>query len=410
MRILFGALSSFGFLFPAIAIAEELQRRGHSVAFATDPSMQPVLTEAGMERIPRGNPDGPSFQIQYAGHPAESIRQVRHLTRAIEIYAPDVLVGTELAHGTIVAGEYNGVLTAMIGLGAYLWETRETSRIQNQQRREWIRERHRRWVQSMQLTRRAFGLPGRLVGPEETNPLLGDLYFLRSVAELEGQDEVEALPPQVHLVGGCLWSNVREDDELASWLAQAAAAEHPVVYAQMGRFFEQPGFWSELVEAFADRELRLAVSVGRMDRPVGQIPSNFFVRGHVPQELVLPHARAVICTSTTTPVIGALTQGVPLLLLPGGGGGEQGDLINRCLRAGVARYLGSSQATARNILEEVQVLLTDGNPLLQSVRALQPAFARAGGVLTAADQLERLAHNRMSIPRGGQTPMPARVP
>lgn len=399
MRYLFSALSSYGFLFPSVAIAQELARRGHSVAFATDPSMGPALAGAGMERIPRGAVDGPSFQIQYAGHPVESMRQVRHLTHAIGVYGPDVLVGTELAHGTVVAGEYHHVPTAMIGLGAYLWATDATSRLDDAQRREWIERRHTGWVRSMNLTRAGLGMRERQDLPEGANPLLGDLHLLRSVPELEGPDETECLPPQVHMVGGCLWSNARPDPELDGWMADAAAAGEPIVYAQMGRFFEKPGFWGELAEAFGGQRIRLAVSVGRMDRPVTSIPDNFFVRPHVPQEQVLPHARAVICTSTTTPVIGALREGLPLLLIPGGGGGEQGDLIHRCRRAGVARFIRTRDATGAHILEAMREMLDDGSPLQRSARALRPAFGRVDGIRTAADHLEHLGAGREPVLR-----------
>lgn len=87
------------------------------------------------------------------------------------------------------------------------------------------------------------------------NPLTGDLLLQRSVPELAGD-----VPEGVRLVGAC-------------------------------------------------PTLRVAACVGRMDAAVGSVADNVLVRAHLNQGQVLPFAQAVVCSGTTTAVLGAQKAG-----------------------------------------------------------------------------------------------------
>lgn len=402
MRYLFASLSTYGFLLPAIALARELASRGHAVAFVSDPSMGHALRQAGIERIPRAPEDRPSFRIELAGHPLETVRQVKHLEHAVEAFAPDVLVGHELALGPLVAGERHRLPTAVLGLAAFIWPSDAGALDPVPGYYEWVVERHEGWMNSYRLTRETFHLPPRAFEGSHANPFLGDLFLLRSVAELEGT--AEGLPSRVHLVGDVSSGSSAADPELQGWLDEAKAAGVPVLYAQPGRFFEKQGFWGELTGALGGMPVRVAASIGRMDRKAGSIPENFFVRDHVPQEVVLPHAAAVLCTSTTTAVLGALTHGLPLLLVPGGGGGEQTDLAIRCQRAGVAYNMKPAEVTAETLGARIAELLAPDTRVRRNALRMRQAFAGAGGTAMAADLLERLGRERAPILRNGSPP------
>ncbi|QSQ21782.1 glycosyltransferase [Pyxidicoccus parkwayensis] len=409
MRYLFTALTSYGSLGPAISLALQLQQRGHEVAFVTGPSMGPLLERAGMRRIPRGEKDGPSFIVEFTANPLEQARQVKHIEYALTQFSPDVLVGQAMAFGAVLAGARHKLPTAVIGLAASILPTDASLARMSPEFRayqvqrlagtlpydEFLKDRYARLMESHDICCEMLWLPKREL-PYSQSPLLGDLHLLQSVPELEGPEDV--LPENTHLVGNCAWDFVAPDPDLEKWLDEARASGEPILYAQPGRVFNSPGFWEQLRASLGGKPVRVAVSIGRLDAPMGHVPDNFFVRGHVAQASVLPHARGVVSSATTSAVLGALTHALPLLLIPGGGGGEQSDLTLRCLAAGVAVHLRPADVTPESLGAQVEVLLSDAD-LRSNARRLQEAFTRAPGSAGAADLLERLGRERQPVSR-----------
>lgn len=420
MRFLFSSMTNYGSLGPAIAIALQLRQRGHEVAFVTGPSMQPLLEKAGLRRIPRGAKDGPSFTVEFTANPLDQARQVKHFEYAMEQFPPDVLVGQAMAFGAVLAGTRHKIPTAVIGLASNILITERFLQWMPPEFRsypvirmvgtntyeELLLERYGRLMESYNICCEMFWLPQRELQPYAETPLIGDLHLLQSVPELEGP--VELLQDRTHLVGSCGWDFVSPDPQLEQWLAEARASGEPILYTQPGRVFNSPGFWHPMREALGKKPVRVVASVGRLDGELGEIPPNFFVRPHVAQALVLPHAQGVISSSTTTSILGALTQGLPLLLVPGGGGGEQSDLSLRCLAAGVAVHLHPTEVTRESFGQKVDELLTRTS-LRREARRLQEAFARAPGSAGAADLLEQLGKEHRPILRPDRVPPAASV-
>jgi UDP:flavonoid glycosyltransferase YjiC (YdhE family) len=133
-----------------------------------------------------------------------------------------------------------------------------------------------------------------------------------------------------------------------------------------------------------------------MDSDIGAISGNFFVRAHVPQCIVLPRAHAVICRGHTTSVLGALTHGLPSLLMLNGSGTE--DITERCRHAGAAISLAPSMVTAETLQHAVDTLLHCSS-LRRNAQALQQAFPQVHGLARAADLLEQLAVTRHPVLR-----------
>jgi len=394
MRFLFCSLDNYGFLFASMGIADALRRRGHDVSFAADLKLSAVLARAGFERHPRGEPDGESFLVKYSGHPLDTMRQVRHVERALERFPADVVVTQQLALGPYLAAERHGLPVATVGMASYLWPRKMPPG--EPWMRDWLVQRYRGFYLAYDLVREMLGMSRHVHGFDES-PLIGDLFLLRSVPELEG--DAADLPAQVHFVGDCLWEPPGAPDaELEDWLKAARGSGEPLLYVQPGRAFEQGPFWEALVQGLGGQPFRVVAAVGRMEVKVGQVPPNFFVRNHVPQSTILPWAHAVISSSTTTSILGALTHGLPLLMIPGGGGAEQSDLTRRCVRAGAGVELRSSEAAPDVIRSRVKLLLEDEAYRAAAAR-LQGLFQRAGGHARAADLLEALGERRALVPR-----------
>ncbi len=397
MRYLFCSLDSPGFLFPAIALARELRRRSHEVAFVTGPTFARFVEEAGFERVPRGEPDGKSFQVEIFAQPLEMVRQARHVEYALTRFPADVLVGQQLALGPLLAAERQGLPVASLGLASYIFPVTDGPPGADLRSRR-AASMHDGLLARYNEARAAMGMPPCATAYRET-PLIGDLLLLRTVPELER--DVAALPERVRLVGDCLWEppEAPPDAELTRWLEETAASGQPLFYVQPARDLEFTDFWPLVVEALQEMPVRAVAAIRRPGVEEQTFPPNFLVRRHVPQAPILRQARGVIASGTTTVVLGALTHALPAVLIAAGG--EQFSTAERCREAGAALCLlrqSANDVTPATIRAAVEALLATPQ-LAERARHLQQALARVDGHARAADLLETLGQTRQRPPR-----------
>jgi MGT family glycosyltransferase len=385
MKILFCSFDSPGHLFPQIGLALELRERGHEVAFATGHSARDTLAEAELDRIPRGVTDGDSFSLPTWFKPLRVAVDVKHVEHAIRCFAPDRLVTQQLCQAPLLVRERVRIPVAVMGLFSYLWPVRRPvspGRFASREpTRRWRLEDGTRYLnEARELFRMA---PLTAEGGESW--LRGDAFMLRAVPELE--PELEALPPGVRLVGPCLWEPPHGPAEWEALRHRFPDPDAAVLYVQQGSTFKSPGFWSVLVEALAGQPLQVVASTGRMDKPVGDLPPNFLAEPHVPQGLVMRHARAVVSGGTTTPVLGALAHGLPSVLVPSGG--ETLDNAEKVAMAECALSLNAAELTPQSLLHAIDQMIADG-PMRRRCAAMQGALARMGSFGVAADLVEQL--------------------
>ncbi|MCP3166853.1 glycosyltransferase [Myxococcus qinghaiensis] len=402
MRFLFCPLDTHGFVHPAIGQALALRQLGHQVAFATGRSLSPLLERLGLERIPRGEKDGASFSVEKWFQPLEVAIQYKHIEYALKRFPADVLVGQPLSLGAVLVRERMGVPLASLGLLTHLWPSSEVcpAELTEAERRWWWR--HADMLRHYNNVRELFRMAPVHPNPRES-PLLGDVLLLRSVPELAGPEE--AFPGQVHLVGDCLWEPPEADPELAAWLECAREEDRPILYVQHGRSFTGPSFWTHLQEALGDQHVGVVAATSRMDHRPQQLPAHFYAREFIPQAQVLAHARAVVSSATTTTVLGALTHGLPSLLLPGGS--EQPDVAEQVASAGAAICMPPAKATAETLRKAVEELL-GSQSYRKNAQTLQQAFARMGSPQRAIEILVQLGQTRQPRLRGDVQPTPPR--
>jgi MGT family glycosyltransferase len=387
-------------LYPLIGIARALKSRGHEVAFVTNLQHEALLAGAGFRRIARGVNDGASFQVAQWGKPFSIALQVKHIEHALEQFPADVLVGQSLTFGPLLVAARRDLPVGLLGFCTYLWPAEvadaegcqppEVSVLSSVE--EWRAWRYRGMLQTLNDARALFRLD--LCPNAAQAPLLGDLFLVQSVAELEPQKH---LPDRVHLVGSCLWEPKVRDPELEEWMEGTVRQGSPLIYVQHGRSFHIPNFWRRLVDALAGSDYRVAASLERLDGEIGSLPENFFVRPQIPQGKILPFARAVVASANTTAALGALTAGIPSLLIPAGG--EQPDVAALCRDVGVAKTLTPDEATPERIQTEITDLLADSG-FRTRARHYASAFTKLNGCERAADLLATLARTRVPVLRG----------
>jgi MGT family glycosyltransferase len=395
MKFLFCSLASYGYINPMIGIAQVLCQRGHTVAFATGSNFSNFLDQLGFKRIPRTHNDGLSFQPEIWADPISIAIQIKHIEYAIEYFSPDILVGNQLTFGSLIAGEMFNLPVGTLGFNTYLLPTSEDcfqslSISATEERLHWrYKDMMKHYNNALQL----LGLPPSSKNLHET-PLLGDLFLVQSIPELE--INVSQLPNKVHLVGSCLWDLPLKNEPLLDLLNSAQACGMDIIYVQPGRSFKDPKFWPLLVEVLANQPLRVIASVGRMDGDPGQYPSNFFVSDHIPQSLVLPYTSAVISNGHTTSVLGALTHGIPSLLIPNGSGTEE--IAESCERAGAVVCLPLCEVTTETLSTSIKFILENVS-LKQNALRLQSEFEKYDGLEIAASLFEQLATTQHPVLR-----------
>jgi UDP:flavonoid glycosyltransferase YjiC (YdhE family) len=390
VRILFCPLASHGFVYPMLGMARALEQRGHATAFVTDESFGEELARHGQDRVPRGPlRDGPSFEVAKWSEAYAVAMQVKHLEYALDRFRPDLIVGLPLTLGALLVAERTRMRIAVLGFCTYHWP--KTPRAMNEPADEHERRlawRLREWTRLYNEARALFKAPPVAVDVLDT-PALGDLLLARSIPGFGLGDGDGGLPAKVTFVGDCLWEPPAGDPELQSWLQEARGSGAPIVYLQRGRFFDLPDFWPSFKEAALRADLRVAVATDRMDCEVGDCPSSWLVRPFLPQGAILRHADLVVTAGNTTAVLGAVTAGVPALLLPGGG--EQPDVAAWCEQVGMAKVLAPPECvTGPGILAALHEILEDPRYREQAA-GMQERFAPYRGFERAASALESLA-------------------
>jgi UDP:flavonoid glycosyltransferase YjiC (YdhE family) len=157
-----------------------------------------------------------------------------------------------------------------------------------------------------------------------------------------------------------------------------AGDRDPLVYATFGTVSAGVPFaaaaFRTVVEALADRPVRLLVTVGDSGDPADwrALPPNVHVERWVPQQDVLADAAAMVCHGGTGTVLGGLSAGVPMVVVPQFA--DQPDNAERVAAVGAGLAVGGGEAapaTAGEIRDAVDRVLTE------------PSFRHAAGRLAA---------------------------
>jgi UDP:flavonoid glycosyltransferase YjiC (YdhE family) len=181
-----------------------------------------------------------------------------------------------------------------------------------------------------------------------------------------------------------------------SWLA--SRGERPTVYFTLGTAFnvESGDLFARVVEGLRDLPITLVVTVGREIDPaeLGAQPTNVHIERYIPQSLLLPHCDLVISHGGSGSVIGALSHGLPTVLIPLGA--DQPSNAARCEALGVARVFDAIDLTPEGVREAVAGMLTDPTYRANAQR-IRDEIAALPGPEHAVELLDRLVAERRPV-------------
>ena len=390
MKILFSSLNTFGFINPLIGLAKHLRSLTHEVAFVCDPSFTAHLQRQGLDRIPQGDEESACFLVERFTSPALNENQINYLESALTVFPADVLVTSPLALGPLIVAERNALPVAVMGFMSYLWSTPTQEANTGEDMRLLYDWRTSEMMEHLNKSRLHLGL-AKLELDKEHLPFVGDLWLQRCTPSMAKRQC--DFPKQVTMVGACLWpnaANAEANPEFELWLS-TQDAELPLIYVSHGRTFQQPKFWDELKQAFRDKPCLVVASVDRMECEVGALPNNFYVDNYLAQSAVLPRTSLVIANGNSTVTLGALEQGIPMLLIPSGA--ETVDNAALCQQLGVAERMQSDLVDSYSIWQIASELMSGEQYKHQSERYAKD-LAQLNGFESAANAVLELAASR----------------
>lgn len=170
-----------------------------------------------------------------------------------------------------------------------------------------------------------------------------------------------------------------------------AAAARPRVYFSLGTIFdlESGDLFERVIEALGTLQIDAVTTVGRRldPRMLGPTPANVRIERYVPQQEILPSSSLVVSHGGSGSVLGALTHGLPLVVLPLGA--DQPLNADRCHATGVGRVVDAATADPALIAEAISGVLADPSYRTAAQR-LQAELAEFAPPAAAVRLLERL--------------------
>jgi UDP:flavonoid glycosyltransferase YjiC (YdhE family) len=369
---LFTFIGGSGHFYPLVPIARAAEAAGHTVAVAGSGSMVQTVEAAGFTafptseprpspQAPRGEPLEPldpqredaTMRDGFAGRGAR--RHAGVLPGIVETWQPDVLVRDEVDFGAAIAAELLGipcVTVVVLAAGGFL-------------RKELVAE-------PLRELRADLGLP-----PDPALSML-DRDLVLSSFPPSFRDPDFPLPPTAF--------PFRQTAESAP----RAASPTPTVYVTLGTVCTSPDPYARVLAGLRDLRANIIMTVGGRIDPAqfGPQPGHIRIEKFIPQDEVLPECDLVIAHGGSGSLIGALSHGLPSILLPMGA--DQPHNAKRCVALGIGQALDPITVTPAEVGDTVHTVLTDPGYRTAAGRLQQEINALPGADETIP-RIERLS-------------------
>lgn len=430
-RILFGIYPAWGHAAATVALAQELTRRGHVVAYASHPSLRPQMEGAGLELIKDFQWGEIPVKVQEAlrrdgnnlalllrickGDPTHSFlddldQGIGDFRRVIHAWKPDLVVNDILFHVGAIAAEVEKIphatscptilpSTITPGFPPLGWGfSPRAAKNWRWRMGDWgtalFHRRANRWLNR---ARRHCGLAPTAHAFMRFSDYLGLAYTTEAL-----EYERPNLPEQIHYIGPSI-STQRGEDKIPfpwDWLD-----DRPLVLVSLGTIFNgSKKFFVKVMEASRGQPWQAVAKTSEYMNTENwrNIPENVRFVPFIPQLTLLKRARAMVSHAGVNTVIEALSEGVPLVLAPAGA--DQPDCAQRVVDAGAGLKINLARVTAGELRQSIQRAL-DEPAFRAGARRVADDFARCDGTRIGADLLERLLETKRPVLRAaGQKP------
>ena len=426
-RIAIATFGSLGDLYPYIAIAKELQARGHSPVIAASEIYRPILESEGIELCairPNGSINEEErefigllsysqqvldYGISYliAPHLRATYSDLVELVREA-----DLVLTHPLAFAATIAAEKTGTprVSAVLSPSSLMSvydapgvSPAPTSAYEHAM----TLVANDTFYRSFRWKARFWSAPVRQLRAELGLPASGDPFF-------EGQHSPELVlglfsqllaapqpdwPSRTRITGFPLY-NYQERQELSPELEQFLQAGPPPIVFTLGSLmvWTQGNFYLEGAIAAQRLGYRSVLMMGQAAHQIKshQLPEGAIAVDYAPHEAIFPRAAAIVHHGGVGTTAQALRASRPMLVVPFAY--DQPDNAARMVRLGVGRAIARHECTADRIAAELQPLLFDSSYRVKAAE-LGREIQAENGVGTACDAIETYLEN--AVPRQG---------
>ncbi|MFW6195616.1 MAG: glycosyltransferase, partial [Chloroflexota bacterium] len=207
----------------------------------------------------------------------------------------------------------------------------------------------------------------------------------------------EDLPESVRYVGACHWTKPSGAAPPA-WLDELPG-DRPIVYVSEGTLpGQEPAVLRAAAEGLADLPVTVVMTTGRgrraEDLGLGRVASNIRIEEWVPHDDLFPRVSAVVTTGGSGTVLGALSLGIPLVVVPMAW--DQPENAWRVREAGAGLRIPLKKCDAGSLRHAVTQVLNEPS-FRENAQRVENELAHSGGPPYAAELLEDLV-NRTTDP------------
>jgi UDP:flavonoid glycosyltransferase YjiC (YdhE family) len=142
-------------------------------------------------------------------------------------------------------------------------------------------------------------------------------------------------------------------------LPDAPPQDPPLVYVTFGTIFGDVSLFKRVLGGVRDLPVQVVATVGRQISPgdLGPQPDHVKVAQFIAQADILPRASAMVCHAGSGSLLGALTAGVPVVLIPQGA--DQFWNAEATARAGAGIVVDTDIFTPESVATAVRTVLGD---------------------------------------------------
>lgn len=414
MRFLFSSIGSSGDIHPYVGIGQALRRRGHEVAFISQPYFERTITQAGLEFVPAGE----RFELtelasrpEMMGARLGSVRilqqymipqsgpAARAALAQIDRARPDVVCAHHMAWGALWAAELRGIPTAAGCLSPLIFFSRQDPCVFKPNGRETgpgplasLRRHSARWGcrffydRPLNRLRRDIGLPRQrdqfILTPRRAHAALA-LWSPAFRAPMPDD-------PDNATICGFVWFDRHKErgqteEDIDRFLE---SGDPPIIFTLGTTAVHVAGpFYAAAAEACHRLRRRGMLLTGRPEYAPRSLPSGVRAFNYAPFTETLPRGCATVHHGGIGTTAQAMRSGRPTVIVPFAH--DQFDNAARARRLGLSQTIARDRLTPDTLTAALRTILDDP-AYSRRAAELSARIDHDHGAERAADTLERL--------------------